>query len=1326
MKTKKNPFLTFCFLFFTLFYALLLAGCEQFTAVPPDELVFQGDLTVTFGMPQANILRSQGNFLGSAGVLRSIMPSMNGIDHIVINLEPEGGGAPFSTQTVSMNEGARAVFNLKKPAALRITAQAYKNSGDTLPCLTGGQDFTAAQVQSGSVSLPFTSAAEGTGKVELTVSWPAGESITRLKAQIESDFFDYAGTAQTVTTFDTDGANKKTTLTFDNVPAGSGVLAILFERGGAPYTRAGFFYEAVTVWAGFTSGLWADASGVSHNGIHYTSADFGSSAASIGIDIRNVDGTPVTLIPLAGDFYAFDYDTILNPSASTELDILVTMLGGPGESVISAGYNWETGSSKPRRDLSLQTDDSQAVTPVYKAKIYPDLTSPLTQPMVIQIDTMAPDRATTKTYRISITAVASRVYKKSGDDVVKYYQTLNDAINWTPSTGEEFSDNDVVTILRDIEISAPAPVPTTRPASKPLILTAPSGSEKTIKRGAGYDGSLFAIPANTALTLGYAGTGGLIIDGGAVWTGGDGTPAGGAINSVTFDVNASIITVGGTFVMNDGVILQNNYKKGAGGAVFVNSTANFTMQGGEIKNNGSLNRTGAVETLGTFTMSGGKITGNKSGGNDGAIRIDGGAANINGGFIGGNAATANGKGIYLKNSGYLSISGSAVIDQNNDVYLETGREITITGALTPDANPTTPSQYTAKITLENGSPDTVVLQGNAGYTLTQSDVGKFTRAASGSADFAYDRSINGQGKVPVSATPTPTPTPITYNATANGGATASTTKIDFTFSASVTGLMASDITISGSTGAATKDTLTGSGTSWSLAINTTAAGAVTVSINSSGIESTAKNITLYKPITYSATANGSTTTSTTKIDFVFSASVTGLAVGDITISGTGAATMGALTRSGTSWSLEINTTTAGAATVSINKSGIESGAKMVTLYKSLVTYNATANGSSTTWTTKIDFTFSESVSGLAATDIKIDGLYGAATKGALTGSGTSWSLAINTTTVGEAWVVIDKSGIESGAKTINLYNALANPSSPSIAAKFDIDVTANSAAKVTQVFTTLQNYLATNPAETGSGATLKLGDIALGDYIDLASLNVAGYPVDDTTAGYGKIDATDEPITPSPPPFAGYEGRLLRLIVVGINTYSGINGNGNDPHIVFQFQNVPGVRWMNPTDTNVGGYAASEIRKYLVPVSGVGGNFLTGLKAAGVPEDFLWAPARKVWNGFIPGDVGSSSSNAAVDTIEDALFLPTEWEMLGLQSLNFTNASATETAGNQGRFEYYTNNPSRTKYDSRSVRNYWVASPYSGSASSFCFVSGGSSYGFANTSAGVAPAFCVK
>jgi hypothetical protein len=129
--------------------------------------------------------------------------------------------------------------------------------------------------------------------------------------------------------------------------------------------------------------------------------------------------------------------------------------------------------------------------------------------------------------------------------------------------------------------------------------------------------------------------------------------------------------------------------------------------------------------------------------------------------------------------------------------------------------------------------------------------------------------------------------------------------------------------------------------------------------------------------------------------------------------------------------------------------------------------------------------------------------------------------------------------------------------------------------------------------------------IQLGDWIDLeGGITVTAYGLGDNT---GAINAaTNTPITTNSPPFGGYDGMSLRLIVVGINSFQNGGSDGSSEyryqgddeppaHVVFQFQNIPGERRMNPTGTNSGGYKLSEIREYLIPVNGKGGNFLEGL-----------------------------------------------------------------------------------------------------------------------------------
>ena len=180
----------------------------------------------------------------------------------------------------------------------------------------------------------------------------------------------------------------------------------------------------------------------------------------------------------------------------------------------------------------------------------------------------------------------------------------------------------------------------------------------------------------------------------------------------------------------------------------------------------------------------------------------------------------------------------------------------------------------------------------------------------------------------------PTDDIITYTVAADNAT--GTAAINFTFSASVSGLTAGNITVTNGTGSVTKGALSGNGTSWSLAVTVVTAGNVTVSIDKAGIESGNKTVTVSKlleseNITYTATSNS--TDNTTAINFTFSASVSGLTAANITVADdTGSVTKGALNGSGTSWSLAVTVVTAGNVTVSISKAGIESGNKTVAVY----------------------------------------------------------------------------------------------------------------------------------------------------------------------------------------------------------------------------------------------------------------------------------------------------------------------------------------------------------------------------------------------------------
>jgi hypothetical protein len=314
---------------------------------------------------------------------------------------------------------------------------------------------------------------------------------------------------------------------------------------------------------------------------------------------------------------------------------------------------------------------------------------------------------------------------------------------------------------------------------------------------------------------------------------------------------------------------------------------------------------------------------------------------------------------------------------------------------------------------------------------------------------------------------------------------------------------------------------------------------------------------------------------------------------------------------------------------------------------------------------------------------------------------------------------------------------------------------------VSAVFNLLHGYLqdvrnSVIPNTTDPLKNYKVPGILLGDWVDLPSLTLEGYPnISDQYPGaaesYYPLNLTNV-LIPDGRPLSGTP--LLRLIVVGNNSFhsrgtywlSDENArkyNDATPHLVFQFQNVPtgtdvnyttsqgqntaavpGTASMNDWSgaTNTGGYGASGMRKYLTPVSGVDGSgrYLAGLTGAGVPESVLFAPKRYVANGS-HGDANKA------EEIQDLVWLPTMREMTGG---DFGANTTYETEANQARLEYYDTNDKREKGRiwTTAYRGYfyWTASPSSGSR--FCIIYGngsGTLQDEASQAHGVAPAFCV-
>jgi uncharacterized repeat protein (TIGR02543 family) len=300
---------------------------------------------------------------------------------------------------------------------------------------------------------------------------------------------------------------------------------------------------------------------------------------------------------------------------------------------------------------------------------------------------------------------------------------------------------------------------------------------------------------------------------------------------------------------------------------------------------------------------------------------------------------------------------------------------------------------------------------------------------------------------------------------------------------------------------------------------------------------------------------------------------------------------------------------------------------------------------------------------------------------------------------------------------------------------------------VTNTFEELHAYL-----QSAASANLDT-DIEFGDYIDLKSLSVAGYPVDNDEEAYGKIENLENAGT------YGHDGfsttnLILRLIVVGKNSFSANNkygyvggreygrtllangepeysggGTGSDsPHLVFQFQNAPRKHRMNPTDTAEGGYKDSEARAYLVPVPGKPGSgaYLEGLKAAGVPFDsadnIIWAPVRKLAKEY-----NSAQGSGDTNDIADALWLPTYSELFGF--IYGFYGPTVENASNQAELGYTNFLCNRAKLSSNSLAmdgQWWMATPSNSYSFGMVDWSGNSSSKQASQNAAISPAFCVR
>ncbi|MCL2206794.1 MAG: hypothetical protein FWB90_01715 [Fibromonadales bacterium] len=241
----------------------------------------------------------------------------------------------------------------------------------------------------------------------------------------------------------------------------------------------------------------------------------------------------------------------------------------------------------------------------------------------------------------------------------------------TATTVEEFynriatyaiAKNDmIIEVSQNLTLDQLITIPPPITAGRTLTIRSSNATEPvTIKRG--ISGDLFTVPEGATLILED-----IIIDGD---------------KNVLFGSNGSLVSVNGTFIMNDGAVIRNNND---GHGVYLYGGA-FTMYGGKISENNnsgaSIMGIGVYLSDGTFTMYGGEISDNIPKGLyrwdwgagyswGGGVYVANGKFTMSGGKISGNVA-AFGGGVYgapfTITSGIIIGTGASISDILSGVY----------------------------------------------------------------------------------------------------------------------------------------------------------------------------------------------------------------------------------------------------------------------------------------------------------------------------------------------------------------------------------------------------------------------------------------------------------------------------------------------------------------------------------------------------------------------------------------------------------------------------------------------------------------------------------
>ena len=356
------------------------------------------------------------------------------------------------------------------------------------------------------------------------------------------------------------------------------------------------------------------------------------------------------------------------------------------------------------------------------------------------------------------------------------------------------------------------------------------------------------------------------------------------------------------------------------------------------------------------------------------------------------------------------------------------------------------------------------------YTLVVTPAGSANVVVTVAANSATDGSNTGPASA-VSATaiwdaaaPTVgiTGVPATINSTATLTAT-------FTFSDDVTGFVTGDVTVTGGTKGAFASTsartytLAVTPTSGSNVVVTVAANSATDGLNTgpaSAVSATATWDAAVPTVTIGGVPATINSTAALTATFTFSEAVTGFVTGDVTVTG---GTKGAFSGSGDEYTLVV--TPAGSANVVVTVAANSATDGLNTGPASAVSATATWDAAAPTVTiggvpSKINsttplsatFTFSEDVTGFVTGDVTVTG----GTKGAFSGSGRTYTLAVTPTSGSDVTVTVAANsatdGLNTGPASAVSATAIWDAAAPTVGIT-GVPPKTNSTAALTATFT---------------------------------------------------------------------------------------------------------------------------------------------------------------------------------------------------------------------------------------------------------------------------------